>query len=150
MRFTDSFLTYSWLNESQKKKLQAVYNTVQNKDIVDQAFDNLEFNRFVDGSGRAVKFSPMSYLFSLRTVLQACNRIDFLELVGNNQAEQEEVRRHLERLYDFFRVLDSESFSTLSAIEEAAELEELQPGTIDRLYSETKAKYLEKLEAMEV
>lgn len=140
-------MKYDWLNDDQKKKLQAVYNTVQFKDIVDQAFDNFNLGLYLDARNSTAQYSAFTYMFHLQKILQACNRPDFLAVAGT-EAERKEAIAHVEGLIDFFRVLDSESFDTLNDIYEAANASGRHDEAIDTLYNKTREKYRAKLEAM--
>lgn len=144
MIHTNDFNQYSQLNESQKKKLQAVYNTVKYKDIVSQAFDALNLG------GSPDYFCETSYVSALTILLQACNRPGFLDIV-NCESDREEIRKQVDSLLQFFRVLENPSFSLLKKIDDAAQASPSRlDEEIDELYNEVLDHYRAKMEAMDI
>lgn len=103
-----------WLNESQKKKLIKVYNSIRTKDITGQALDVLRFNGLTDPTRY---ISPWHYKTAMISVLRLISLEGASEIIPRR--ELVEIGDIVESIYKFFDILDSDSFNTLSEVYDA-------------------------------
>src|SRR5690606_976287 len=125
----------SWLNESQKGRLLAVYETVKIKDIMKQAIYFLDF----DQPGIAGK-PPVEYK----------NMI--VELMANWEEKNSDMVQLLWSLYLFFDTLDCDDFSTICKISTAMNYSDDSGNhepAINELYRETLSEAKDKLRLLE-
>ncbi len=141
MNYSENIKNADWLNESQKKRLLAVYETVKFKDIERQALDMLKLD---EAGARCV--SPCEYKNLVVGLMQQ------IPLNGLEELEAQGYKGILWSLYLFFDTLDCDDFYTLRNISDAychSDGSGNYEQAIDKLYRATVEENKENLRLLE-
>lgn len=142
MNYPNDFLKADWLNDNQKSKLMAVYNTIRIKDIISQAIEFLGFQERGFGTPGVYEF-----LQAIRLWMRLCAR------EAANDTELKNSYELLERLHCFFDTLNSEDFNVILDIDKACQYPDETGGydnAINELYVETKERITKSFKSMEL
>lgn len=136
MNFPQNIIESGSLNDSQKGKLLAVFNSLENNYIVDVAFSCLGLE--------SSDSNPGAYYYAIRRLTKACALKEVQEVLGGPNEAIETIDL-LQNLMDFIRVCDGRDFECLTEIKEAMCFSE----DIDELHHQTKQRLIERLKAFE-